>query len=176
MGEVVLFIAASLDGFIARKDGDISWLQKYEGKKEDYGYSEFMKTVGASIMGSKTYEKCLTFPNWPEDEKPIFVVTNRKLKAANRANVSFYSGGLARLVKRLKQENKGNVWLVGGGSLVQSFLKEKLVDRIILSTIPVVLGMGISLFGQANGNTDFELASVKKYESGIIQADYKVKK
>lgn len=176
MSEVILFIAVSLDGFIARKDGDISWLQKYEGKKEDYGYSEFMKTVGASIMGSKTYEKCLSFPNWPDNNKPIFVVTNRKLKNAKRANVAFYTGSLNGLVEKIKSHNKGNVWLVGGAKLSQSFFKEGLVDRIILSTIPIVIGNGISLFGQANNTIDFELASVKKYESGIIQAEYKIKK
>jgi dihydrofolate reductase len=174
MSSVILYIAASLDGFIARKNGDVSWLDAYEAGEEDYGYADFYKGVGASVMGSKTYEKSLTFSDGIDKKMPTYVVTGRNLKAPAGANTVFYSGSLVELVSNIRKETEKNIWLVGGGLLAQSFLREDLVDRIILSTTPIILGDGISLFGNLKKEIDIELIEVKSYESGIVQADYKI--
>ncbi|MFA4887057.1 MAG: dihydrofolate reductase family protein, partial [Candidatus Nanoarchaeia archaeon] len=95
MKQVILYIACSLDGFIARPDGSIDWLKKYEGKGEDYGYHEFMKKVDCVVMGSKTYERCLEFEGWPENKKlKTIVVTKRNLRKVLGANISFHAGTL----------------------------------------------------------------------------------
>ena len=140
MGKVILYIAASLDGFIARSDGDISWLDKYQGGKEDYGYSDFYKDVGASIMGANTYEKALTLKGGIDNNMPTYVITHRKRQTIADAKITLYSGNLPELINKIKEKTRKNIWLVGGGQLTQSFLKEDLLDQIILSTIPIILG------------------------------------
>src|SRR3989338_6011301 len=118
MGKVILYIASSLDGFIAKSDGDISWLDKYQDGKEDYGYSEFYKEVGASIMGANTYEKALTLKGGIDNKMPTYVITHRKLQTPADARITLYSGNLAELVNKIKRRTKKNIWLVGGGQLV----------------------------------------------------------
>ena len=177
MKQLILYIACSLDGFIARPDGSIDWLKKYEGKEEDYGYPEFMKKVDCVIMGSKTYEQCLEFEGWPDNKKlKTIVLTKRNLRKVLGANISFHAGTLDELMKQVKKESKKNVWIVGGGEVVQSFLKEGLIDEMIISIIPIHLGEGISLFGNAGEEIDLELIKSKSYKSGIVQLEYGVKK
>ena len=174
MGEVVLYIAASLDGFIARSDGDISWLTKYLDGKEDYGGGDFFKSVGASIMGAYTYEKALTLNGGFDSKTPTYVVTHRKLPTPANANITFYSDNLSELVNKIQKKTKKNIWLVGGGKLAQSFLREGLVDLIILSTIPIILGEGISLFGNVKKEIDLVLTNTQSYKSGIVQTHYRI--
>jgi len=173
MGKVILYIATSLDGLIARSDGDISWLDKYQGGKEDYGYGDFYKNIGASIMGASTYDKALTLDGGIDSKMPTYVVTHRKLHTQADANLTFYSGNLSKLVSKIQKKTKKNIWLVGGGQLAQSFLKEGLVDLMILSTIPIILGEGISLFGNVKEEINFVLTDTKSYKSGIVQTHYK---
>jgi len=172
MSSVILYIATSLDGFIATSDGDISWLDKYQGGKEDYGYSEFYKNVGASIMGANTYEKSLTLTGGIDKKMPTYVITHRELQTMADANISSYSGNLSELVNKIQKKTKKNIWLVGGGQLTQTFLKEDLLDRIILSTIPIILGEGISLFGKVRKEINLKLEESRSYESGIVQTHY----
>src|SRR3990170_1487713 len=109
MGNVILYIATSLDGFIARSNGDISWLDKYQGKKEDYGYGDFYKNVGASIMGANTYEKALTLNGGIDNKMPTYVVTHRKLQTLADANITFYSGNLSELVTKIQKKTKKDI-------------------------------------------------------------------
>lgn len=176
MGEVILYIASSLDGFIARRDGDISWLDKYQDGKEDYGYTEFYKGVGASIMGAYTYEKALTLKDGIDIKMPTWVITHRRLSSPPGARITFYSGNLPELVSSVRSKTRKNIWLVGGGKLAQSFLREGLLDRIILSTIPVILGKGIPLFGDTGQEINLTLTAANSYKSGIVQADFKTQK
>ena len=173
MGEVVLYIAASVDGFIARKDGDVSWLEKFNEGGEDYGYKEFYRGIGASIMGSHTYVQAVGFGQW-DKKMPTYVITKRKLEKLPGAKIEFYSGDLGSLVGRLKKETAKDIWLVGGGRLAQSFLDAGLVDRIILSVIPVLLGEGIPLFAMKGKERELRLIGSKSYETGIVQMDFKV--
>ncbi len=175
MGNVILYIATSLDGFIARSDGDISWLDKYQGGKDDYGYSNFYKDVGASIMGANTYEKALTLTGGIDNNMPTYVITHRGLPTVADADITLYSGNLSEIINKIRKKTEKNIWLVGGGRLTQSFLKEGLVDQIILSTIPIILGEGISLFGNVKKEINFVLVGTKSYKSGIVQTHYKVR-
>lgn len=174
MGKVILYIATSLDGFIARSDGDISWLDKYQGGKEDYGYGDFYKNVGVSIMGANTYEKALTLDGGVDKKMPTYVITHRKMPIVADANITLYSGNLSKLVSKIQKKTKKNIWLVGGGQLAQSFLRAGLVDRIILSTIPIILGEGISLFGNVRKEIQLALTNTKSYKSGIVQTHFRL--
>ena len=174
MSKVILYIAASLDGFIAGSDGDISWLDKYQGGGDDYGYSEFYENVGTSIMGANTYEKALTLKGGIDNNMPTYVITHRKLQTISDAKITLYSGNLPELIKNIQKRTEKNIWLVGGGQLTQSFLKEALIDEIILSTIPLILGEGISLFSNTRKEINLEMTNTERYQSGIMQTQYRV--
>ncbi len=174
MGNVVLYIAASLDGFIARSDGDIEWLVKYQQGDEDYGYHDFYATVGASIMGARTYEKASNLSGGIDQKMPTYVVTHKRLSTTGYANVSLHSGGLPDLLRLIRRKTDKDIWLVGGGQLAQSFLRERLLDEIILSTVPVILGEGIPLFGETGKEVDLILREARAYRTGIVQTRYRV--
>jgi dihydrofolate reductase len=174
VGKVILYIAASLDGFIAGPDGDISWLEKYQAGTEDYGYTEFYKNIGACIMGSKTYEKALTLIGGIDNNMPTFVVSRRNLVVPAGADVTFYHEDLPGLVGKAKAKSRKDVWLVGGGELAKSFFKLGLIDDIILSTIPIILGSGIPLFGLVEQEIQCKLVRSDAFESGIVQNYYTV--
>ena len=106
MSNVILYIATSLDGFIARSDGDISWLDKYQGGKEDYGYGDFYNNIGASIMGANTYEKSLTLNGGIDEKMPTYMITRRELQTMAGANITLYSGNLSELVNKIHKEDK----------------------------------------------------------------------
>lgn len=175
MTKVILYIAASLDGFIARSDGDISWLDKYQGGGEDYGYADFYGNVGASIMGAKTYEKALTLTGGIDNKMPTYVVTGRQLPAPTGSDITFYSAELPPLLELIRKKVRKDIWLVGGGQLARSFFKEGLIDNVILSAIPVILGEGISLFGEIEKTIDLDLVKAVSYSSGIVQTHYAVR-
>lgn len=174
MGKVVLYVAASLDGFIATSDGDVTCLDKYQGSEEDYGYHDFHERLGASIMGANTYEKALTLIGGINKKLPTYVVTQRRLPVHPDAEVILHSGSLSDLLRKIKKRTKKDIWLVGGGRLTQSFLKEKLLDEIVLSTIPIVLGEGISLFGNTRKEVNLKLVETRVYEIGIVQTHHRV--
>ena len=170
---VILYIAMSVDGFIAKKDGSVDWLVKYNEGGEDYGYKEFYKGIGASIMGAATYLKGVE-DGWIDPKMPTYVVTHRELERPPGAEIRFYSGDLRKLVGEVGKTTKKDIWLVGGGKLAQGFLRERLVDRIILSVIPEMLGEGIPLFGETGQGGKLRLADTKSYKSGIVQMSYEV--
>jgi dihydrofolate reductase len=158
--EIVYYVAASLDGFIATADGGIGWLKPFEGTGEDYGYGEFYASVEAVLMGRKTYEQCLQFPEWPYAGKPYWVFS--------RSNGNTPSG----VVKEMQARGLRRAWLVGGGKLAAAFRAEGLITEHIVSVIPVLLGSGIALFdGPAPAET-LMLLGTKAYDSGIVQLRY----
>jgi dihydrofolate reductase len=175
MGRVILYIAASIDGFIAGQDGDISWLQKYEGGTEDYGYSDFYRNVGAAVMGARTFAKALSLSGGIDSKMPTYVITHKGVPDIPEARVESYSGPLSVLVQKIQGRTTKNIWLVGGGQLARSFLQEYLLDEIILSTVPVILGEGVSLFGNLSKRVDLSLLAEKAYLSGIVQSHYTIR-
>ena len=174
MSKIILYIASSLDGFIAGRNGDISWLDAYQVEGEDYGYSEFLKTIDIIVMGSKTYEQVLNFGSWPYEGFKTYVMTKRQLEPVDKAKVEFYSGDLDSFVPGIKRESHKNIWLVGGASLAQSFLKHSFIDEMILSIIPVILGDGIPLFGRTQKEFRLELLKSGSYNNGVVQLHYKL--
>ncbi|QMU54937.1 MAG: dihydrofolate reductase [Nitrosopumilus sp.] len=169
MGRIILYIAVSLDGYIAREAGAVDWLPT----NTDSGYGEFYKLIDTVIMGKKTYDQILTFGDYPYKEKKSFVFSRNNSKTKDE-NVEFTSN-VEEFAKKFKPSLKENIWLIGGSDLLSAFLQHKLVDEIILSVIPIVLGSGISLFQNIHQEVKLELLKTTKYD-GLVELCYKVLK
>ena len=142
-----VYIAQSLDGFIAKKGGDITWLEEFPNPDgSDFGFSDFMKKIDALLMGRNTYEKVLTFGFWPY-EKPVYVVSNTiKVVPENlEGKVFIVRGEIIEILESLESKGLKSIY-VDGGKLIQSFLSEDLIDTMIITTMPVILGEGLPLF------------------------------
>jgi len=171
---VTLHVVSSLDGFIAKHDNSVSWLENsgevYEGGVSEESAEEVMRAIDCYVLGSRTYEHALQL-GWPYGDTPTVVVTNRELPST-RKSVEFYSGDLKRLVDEILAPRYGNIWLVGGAMLCQSFLRLGLVDEIRLSIMPVLLGDGLRLFGNSSTETRWRLKDVVAYKTGVVELLY----
>jgi len=169
-----VFIAASMDGYIARKDGGLDWLDMVASEGEDYGYGAFMDTVDALVMGRVSYEKVLSFGHWPYD-KPAVVLSGRSLEVPGslRGRVESMNAAPREVVERLAARGVGHVYL-DGGRTIQGFLAAGLVDRMTISRIPVLLGEGIPLFGALPGDVRLRHNATRSYPSGLVQSDYEI--
>ncbi len=171
-GRIILYVAMSLDGYIAGDRGDISWLDSYHNV--DYGYERFMRSIGAVIMGSHTYEILPSLGAWPYGERKTFVVTKRKLKKIAAADVRHTNEPLQKVVLEAKAAAKErDVYLVGGGELVTSFLAEGLIDEMILFMIPVLLGGGVRLFVTSPLPRPLILNDVFSYPNHVVRLHYR---
>jgi dihydrofolate reductase len=167
-----VFIATSLDGFIARANGDLDWLPP--GGGEEHGYEAFMATVDALVIGRKTYETVLAFDAWPYGEKPVFVLSTRSLAPAPPgAVVERMSGAPVEIVSQLAARGIRHVY-VDGGITIQGFLRAGLVQRLIITRIPVLLGTGIPLFGALERDILLQHVATRQYASGLVQSEYVV--
>jgi dihydrofolate reductase len=171
-----VFIAISLDGFIARHDGDIAWLLQRDDPTEDHGYPAFIADKDVIVMGRGSYEKALTFDSWPYD-RPVVVLS----KQLADAPVPEMLQGKVRFSKRtpedemegLAQQNVRRVY-VDGGQLVQSFLRDGLIADMVITTIPVLIGSGRPLFGALSQDIDLKLVSSRSFPSGLVQSSYQL--
>ena len=169
--KVVLYIAQSLDGYIAKKDGDISWLSVVERENQDYGYKEIIESVDTVIMGRKTYEKVLTFGiEFPHKDKKCYVLT--KTKKEPEGNIQFYSGDVNGLIKSIREEAGKDIFIDGGAEVVGEFLAGDLIDEFVISIIPILIGGGTSLFKETYTERKLNLIYSKAYESGLVQLKY----
>ena len=171
-----VFIAASLDGYIARADGGLDWLSMVERAGEDYGYRDFLDAVDALVMGRRTYDTVLEFEAWPYPGKRCNVMTHAP--PAPRHDEEFASGAPASLLARLGEQGVGRVY-VDGGALIRQFLAAGLVDDLTLSVIPVLLGSGIRLFEEdARARSPIErklqLVTARPFDSGLVQLRYQL--
>src|SRR6202045_593902 len=160
---ITLHVVASLDGFIAKKDNSVSWMDSgdvYERGVTDDG-AAVIQSIDCYVLGSRTYEHALQL-GWPYGDTPTVVITNRDLPSA-RKSVEFYSGDLKRLVHEILAPRYGNIWLVGGAMLCQSFLRLRLVDEIRLVMMPVLLGDGLRLFDSSFTEQRCRLKNVVAY-------------
>ena len=166
-----VFIATSLDGFIARLDGGLDWLPADGG--EPHGYDEFMATVDALVIGRKTFETVLTFDAWPYGTKPVVVLSTRpsELRAPADAVCDFMDGTPDEIVTRLTQRGMKHLY-IDGGVTIQGFLKAGLIQRLTITRIPVLLGSGISLFGSLPRDIRLEHVATRSYPSGMVQSEY----
>ncbi len=167
-----VFVGTSLDGFIARTNGDLDFLPP--GGGEPHGYTEFMATVDALVMGRKTYETVLTFDAWPYAQKPVFVLSTRPLAAAPAgAIVERMSGAPADIVSLLSARGIGHIY-VDGGITIQRFLQAGLIQRLIITRVPVLIGAGIPLFGVLPRDISLTHVATRQYASGLVQSEYLV--
>jgi dihydrofolate reductase len=168
-----VYIAASLDGFIARADGAIDWLAIVERAGEDYGFKAFYDSVDTLVMGRKTYDTALGFDAWPYAGKRCVVVTSDTSKAS-RHDEEFFAGELVALFERLGAAGAKRVY-VDGGAVIAQALKANLVDDVTLSIIPVLLGDGTPLAPKIGHEVLLELVEHTAFESGLVQLKYRVK-
>ena len=166
-----VFIALSVDGYIARTDGSVDWLGVVQQDGEDYGYQQFVDSVDTLVIGRKTYELALSLEPWPYANKRCIVLTHRA--AAPRYGEEFFDGEPQALLEKLEREAARHVY-VDGGRVIQQFLAAKLVDRLTLSFIPVVLGAGIRLFAQEGPEQALMLEEARPYPSGLTQLRYRL--
>lgn len=173
--KLTLHMAASLDGFIARKDGDLSWMEcswsEYAAGESGDDAGELLAAIGCYIMGSKTYELALEL-GWPYGDTPVIVVTRRPLTSA-RKTVEFFSGELEELARSAKARYE-NVWLVGGPALCKAFLRLGLVDEICLTVIPILLGAGVPFFGDSCAEWKLRLQKVSAFKNGMVDLWYTI--
>lgn len=180
---VTIHMAASLDGFIARKDGSVDWLETadefVDGATIDPGFVEaFLKTIDCYVMGSRTYETALRFEaqglGWPYGDKPTFVLTTRELPRV-RDTVEFYSGDLAQFVNGHLRPRFRTIWFVGGGSVSGECLRLGLADEVRYSVLPILIGDGIPFFERLDRDIPLHLAEIKAYKSGMVALCYVVR-
>jgi dihydrofolate reductase len=180
---VTIHMAASLDGFIARKDGRVDWLETSDeflgGETMDPGSAEaFLKTIDCYVMGSRTYETALSFDakglGWAYGDKPTFVLTRRELPRT-RDTVEFYSGDLTQFVNGRLRPKFRNIWFVGGGVVSGECLRLGLADEVRYSILPILIGDGIPFFENLDRDIALHLAEVKAYQSGIVALRYEVR-
>jgi dihydrofolate reductase len=166
-----VFVATSLDGFIARENGGLDWLPENGG--EPHGYDEFMATVEALVIGRKTYETVLGFEKWPYGVKPVIVLstTLSELNAPDDAVCEVFSCSPSEVMGRLEERGINHIY-VDGGVTIQGFLRASLIQRMTITRIPVLLGTGISLFGPVPHDIRFQHLWTKSYRSGMVQSEY----
>jgi dihydrofolate reductase len=171
-----VFIATSLDGFIARQDGDIGWLLQRDDPAEDHGYNAFIADKDVIVMGRGSYEKVLTFETWPYD-RPVLVLSKQLADApvpeALKDKVQFSSLTPREAVGKLAEQNVRRIY-VDGGQLVQSFLRDGLITDIVITTVPVLIGSGRPLFGALSQDIDLKLLSSRSFPSGLVQSTYRI--
>ena len=166
-----VFIGTSVDGFIARENGALDFLPA--GGGEPHGYDEFMATVDALVIGRKTYETVLGFDAWPYD-KPVFVLSTRPLASAPPgAIVERLSGLPADIVSQLAARGIRDVY-VDGGITIQRFLRAGLIQRLIITRVPVLIGSGVPLFGALTADIALEHVETRSYASGLVRSEYRI--
>lgn len=171
--KLILYISMSLDGFIATKNDDISWLSIVEKTGEDYGYKEFTATVDTYIVGRATYDIILKLTGgvFPQAEQfNCYVITREKRKREN--GVTFYNGNIEDLINELKNKDGKNIYCDGGGQIVKLLMNKNLIDEYIISIIPIILGDGKRLFTGETPMIKLNSITSKKYETGLIQLHF----
>jgi dihydrofolate reductase len=180
---VTIHMAASLDGFIARKDGRVDWLETSDefagGESLDAEFVEaFLKSIDCYVMGSKTYETALNFESkglgWSYGDKPTFVLTSRDLPRT-RDTVKFHSGDLAQFLNERLRPTYRNIWFVGGGAVCGACLRLGLADELRYSILPILIGEGISFFEELDRDVPLHLLDIKGYKSGMVELHYEVR-
>ena len=180
---VTIHMASSLDGFIARKDGSVDWLETSDefagGATMDPEFVKaFLKTIDCYVMGSRTYETALRFEangmGWAYGDTPTFVLTHREL-SRTRDTVEFYSGDLAQFVNGRLRPTFHSIWFVGGGVVSGECLRLGLADEVRYSILPILIGDGIPFFEKLDRDVALHLAEVKAYKSGMVALRYEVR-
>jgi dihydrofolate reductase len=170
-----VFLGVSLDGYIARIDGSLDFLDSYQDGNEDYGYSDFIKNIDVILMGRKTFEKVISFDEWPYSI-PVYVATNKGIVIPEKLkNICHTIGGSpSEIINIFKTKNFKNIY-IDGGITIQAFLLENLIDEITISRLPVLIGDGIPLFSKNQKEIHFIHKETIVYKNGIIKSLYEKK-
>lgn len=177
MRKLSLFIATSLDGYIAQPNDDLSFLKIVEKEGEDYGYESFTNTIDTLIIGRKTYDyvlKEIGSSHYDNGQKDIYVITRSSKPSTGRT--IFYNGNLTELVEKLKSEEGKNIYCDGGAEVINELLKHDLIDEFIISIVPILVGNGTKLFNDGRPEQALELLDTKTFDTGLIQLHYRRKK
>ncbi len=180
--KVSVYIATSLDGFIARPDGSLDWLPGAEsdevgaGEGEDYGWGAFWDSVDCLVLGRKTFEKVLEFGVWPYDGKRVIVLSRMLKKAPSQVEdkIEIYAGDPKALLERLASEGYERLY-VDGGQTIQTFLRRGLISDLTITTIPILIGEGVPLFGALSRDIPLEHIRTEAFASGFVQSTYEVR-
>lgn len=172
MKKIKLYIAASIDGFIARINGDLDWLTEYPITAEtNYGYDDFFESIDTVIMGGRTYRDILCMDVvWAYKSKTTYVITHSPL--GTKEDIHFITDDIIKTISKLREEEGKDIWLVGGGEIITMLLNEDLVDEMIITYIPVILGNGISLFPNKPKESKWNTQNSILYNNGVLQIEY----
>ena len=174
--EASVFIATSVDGFIARENGSVDWLSSAEAvENEDYGFHDFMNSVDVLVMGHNTFEMVLSFDSWSYGDKPVIILSNHEIEIPENisSKVSRMSGTPHEIVDRLAKQGFEHLY-VDGGKTIQGFLSAGLIQNLIITRIPILLGSGIPLFGKLPHDIKLEHLETKYFTNGLIQSKYRI--
>ena len=167
MKKIILYIAASLDGYIARPDGAIDWLPI----DQDYGYPQFLESISTVILGRKTYEQVLAFGEYPYLNQHNVILTHRS-DISLPPNAEVWSDVSAERISSLREKSEKDIWLVGGSEVIRPFLELNAIDRLIVSICPILIGEGIPLFLPNSLQSRLKLANSQTFDSGLVQLTY----
>lgn len=177
MRKLSLFIATSLDGYIAKPNDDLDFLKLVEKEGEDYGYAEFTANIDTIIIGRKTYDwvvREIGASHYNNEERNVYVITKTKRQSVGKT--IFYTGNPIELVQQLKNGNGKDIYCDGGAEIINELLKSELIDEFIISIVPVLVGDGIRLFKDGRPEQQLELVNSKTFDTGLIQLHYRRKK
>ncbi|GAA0877122.1 dihydrofolate reductase family protein [Algoriphagus jejuensis] len=177
MRKLIIYIAASLDGYIAKPNDDLSFLKLVEKEGEDYGYAAFTATIDTIILGRKTYDWVLEeigTSHYDNGDRDVFVITKTERPSSGRT--TFYTGDLVEFVHQLKAKDGKNIYCDGGAELINELLKNDLIDEFIISIVPVLVGGGTRLFKDGRAEQELELLSTQAFDTGLTQLHYRRKR
>ena len=172
--KIIVNIAASADGYIARPNDNLEWLTNRPAPRGFYGMEKFMQSIDATVIGRKTYDISLQMGAKFDAERPHYVFSRQAPPAPMPSGVEFVPGTIGSFAQRLKKQKGKNIWLMGGGEIIASFLDEGAIDEFIISVVPVFIGEGIPLIAPRHRHTPLSLRSVKPFPDGVVQLHYNV--
>ncbi len=171
---VIVHIATSADGYIARSDGDLEWLTSRPAPKGFYGMNDFMRSVDTKVLGRKTYEVSLRMGAKFDSKSRTIVFSRHSPPAGAPSGVEFVSRAIGPFVRRLRQQPGKNIWLMGGGEIIALFLDAQAIDEFVISVAPVFIGDGIPLIARRHRHVPLVLHSVERFEDGVVQLHYRL--
>lgn len=176
MRKIKLYIACSIDGYIARPDGELDWLSDYPITPEhNYGYDDFYKSVDTVILGGKTFRAILNMDAmYTYRDKTSFVITRNVNFPKTSENINYISNDIIETIEALKNQDGKDIWLVGGGQILSMLLDSNLIDEMTITTIPTILGNGIPLFPLMQKESKWTLRNTQSYPNGVVTSDYQI--
>lgn len=172
--KVIVHIATSADGYVARPDGDLEWLTSRPAPKGFYGMNAFMRSIDTKVLGRKTYEVSLRLGATFDSKERSIVFSHQARPVGAPSGVEFVSEAPSALVSRLRAEPGKDIWLMGGGDIIASFLDERAIDEFVVSIVPVFIGDGIPLIARRHRHAALKLLSSERFEDGVVQNRYQV--